>query len=67
MMWNFLVGVLLTDASIVLFDGHPDLRTLWDLAERTGGMSCFGTSAAFIAACMKASVLSRLTLRADPN
>ncbi|MDE3132801.1 MAG: AMP-binding protein, partial [Acidobacteriota bacterium] len=28
MMWNFLVGVLLTDASIVLFDGnpgHPDL------------------------------------------
>ena len=23
MMWNFLVGVLLTDASIVLFDGNP--------------------------------------------
>ena len=35
MMWNFLVGVLLTDASIVLFDGnpgYPDLGTLWDLA-----------------------------------
>ncbi len=30
MMWNFLVGVLLTDASIVLFDGnpgYPDLGT----------------------------------------
>ncbi len=37
MMWNFLVGVLLTDASIVLFDGnpgYPDLGTLWDLAAR---------------------------------
>jgi acetoacetyl-CoA synthetase len=58
MMWNFLVGVLLTDASIVLFDGnpgHPDLGTLWDLAARTG-MTCFGTSAAFIASCMKSEV-----------
>jgi acetoacetyl-CoA synthetase len=58
MMWNFLVGVLLTDASIVLFDGnpgYPDLGRLWDLAEQTR-MSCFGTSAAFIASCMKAGV-----------
>ncbi len=58
MMWNFLVGVLLTDASIVLFDGnpgHPDLGVLWDLAQRTG-MTCFGTSAAFIGSCMKAGV-----------
>ena len=23
MMWNFLVGVLLTPASIVLYDGNP--------------------------------------------
>jgi acetoacetyl-CoA synthetase len=59
MMWNFLVGVLLSDAAIVLFDGHPgypDLGTLWDLAERTQ-MTCFGTSAAFIASCMKAGVV----------
>jgi acetoacetyl-CoA synthetase len=58
MMWNFLVGVLLTDASIVLFDGHPghpDLGVLWDLAQ-DAGVTCFGTSAAFIAACMKAGV-----------
>ena len=58
MMWNFLVGVLLTEASVVLFDGnpgHPDLNTLWDLAERTR-MTCFGTSAAFIAGCIKAGV-----------
>ncbi|MBV9605242.1 MAG: acetoacetate--CoA ligase [Solirubrobacterales bacterium] len=58
MMWNFLVGVLLSDASIVLFDGnpgHPDLGTLWDLAQNTE-MTCFGTSPAFISACMKAEV-----------
>jgi acetoacetyl-CoA synthetase len=58
MMWNFLVGILLTEASIVLFDGnpgHPDMNTLWSLAARTR-MNCFGTSAAFIGACMKAGV-----------
>ena len=58
MMWNFLVGVLLTDAEIVLYDGspgHPDLGVLWDLAERTG-MTCFGTSAAYLASCMKDGV-----------
>ncbi len=58
MMWNFLIGALLTDASIVLYDGnpaYPDMGVLWDLAERTG-MTCFGTSAAYIAACMKDGV-----------
>ena len=42
MMWNFLVGCLLPDAAIVLYDGspgHPDLGALWELAERTG-MTC---------------------------
>jgi acetoacetyl-CoA synthetase len=61
MMWNFLIGVLLTDASIVLFDGnpgYPSLATLWDLAE-AAGITCFGTSAAFIASCMKESVVPR--------
>jgi acetoacetyl-CoA synthetase len=52
MMWNFLVGVLLTDASIVLYDGNPAGEVLWDLAQETG-MTLFGTSAAFIAASMK--------------
>ena len=55
MMWNFLVSVLLTPASIVLYDGspgHPGMERLWDLAERTE-MTCFGTSASYIAACMK--------------
>jgi acetoacetyl-CoA synthetase len=58
MMWNFLVGVLLTPASIVLYDGnpgHPTLDTLWDLAE-DAGITTFGTSASYIASCMKAEV-----------
>ena len=63
MMWNFIVGVLLSEASIVLFDGnpgYPNMGRLWDLASDTG-MTCFGTSAAFIAGCMK----DGLTLRCE--
>jgi acetoacetyl-CoA synthetase len=58
MMWNFLVGVLLSDAAIVLYDGSPALRrmsVLWDVAADTG-MTCFGTSAAYVGACMKTGV-----------
>ncbi|MGB6425525.1 MAG: acetoacetate--CoA ligase [Solirubrobacterales bacterium] len=58
MMWNFLVGVLLTRASIVLFDGnpgHPGLERLWDLAAEAG-ITTFGTSAAFLSSCMKEGV-----------
>ena len=52
MMWNFLVGVLLTDASVVLYDGNPAGDVLWDLAA-DAGITTFGTSASFIAAAMK--------------
>jgi acetoacetyl-CoA synthetase len=58
MMWNFLVGGLLTDATILLYDGNPatpSLDRLWDFASQTG-MTCFGTSAAYISACMKSGV-----------
>jgi len=58
MMWNFIVSGLLTEAAIVLYDGnpgHPDMDVLWDLAERAG-ITMFGTSAAYIGACMKAEV-----------
>jgi acetoacetyl-CoA synthetase len=55
MMWNFLIGVLLTDSSIVLYDGNPAGEVLWDLAEETG-MTVFGTSAAFIAAAMNEGI-----------
>jgi acetoacetyl-CoA synthetase len=59
MMWNFLVSGLLTRAAIVLYDGnpgHPDMSVLWDLAARAG-VTMFGTSASYIAACMKAGVV----------
>jgi acetoacetyl-CoA synthetase len=58
MMWNFLVSGLLTRAAIVLYDGnpgHPDMSVLWDLAARAG-VTMFGTSASYIAACMKAGI-----------
>ncbi|MGH2859668.1 MAG: acetoacetate--CoA ligase [Solirubrobacteraceae bacterium] len=58
MMWNFLVGGLLTDAAIVLFDGnpgHPSLDALWDLAQEAQ-ITTFGTSPAYIGACMKAEI-----------
>ncbi|MFD6096304.1 acetoacetate--CoA ligase [Nocardiopsis flavescens] len=61
MMWNFLVSVLLTPASIVLYDGSPaapDLGALWDLADEAG-VTVFGTSAGFLASCMKDGVHPR--------
>jgi acetoacetyl-CoA synthetase len=53
MMWNFLVGGLLSGAAIVLYDGQPDPQGLWDFAEEAG-VTCFGTSAGFIGASIKA-------------
>ncbi len=58
MMWNFLVGCLLSDAAIVLYDGspaHPDLNVLWQLAERAG-ITCMGVSPGLLASCEKAGV-----------
>jgi acetoacetyl-CoA synthetase len=58
MMWNFVVSALTSDASVVLYDGNPgtpDLGVLWDLAAEAG-VTCFGTSAAFIANCQKAGI-----------
>jgi acetoacetyl-CoA synthetase len=58
MMWNFIVSGLLTEAAIVLYDGnpgYPDLGALWDLTE-AARVTTFGTSAAYVSACMKAGV-----------
>ena len=55
MMWNFLVGGLATDASIVLYDGNPgtpELGVLWSLAEQAG-VTVFGGGAAYFGACAK--------------
>ncbi|MEP6694615.1 MAG: acetoacetate--CoA ligase, partial [Chloroflexota bacterium] len=58
MMWNYMLGVLPLGGTAVLFDGspaHPDMETLWRFAADVG-VTYFGTSAAFVQACMKASV-----------
>jgi acetoacetyl-CoA synthetase len=58
MMWNFLVGCLLSDAAIVLYDGspgHPDLGVLWELAERAR-ITCMGVSAGLLSSCEKAGI-----------
>src|SRR5205807_6413900 len=58
MMWNFLVGCLLADAAIVMYDGspvQPDQLALWRLAEQTG-MTCFGTSAGYLPSCAQAGI-----------
>lgn len=61
MMWNWLVSGLAVGSTVVLFDGspfHPDGNVLWDLADEVG-ISVFGTSAKWIAACDKAGIKPR--------
>jgi acetoacetyl-CoA synthetase len=61
MMWNFLIGGLLVGSTIVLYDGnpgHPDLETLWRLAERHR-ITYLGVSAPFVHACLKAGLRPR--------
>ena len=58
MMWNYTVGALFSGCSAVLYDGspaYPDMNALWKLTEQAG-ITYFGTSAAFISACMKAGI-----------
>ncbi|WP_057914956.1 acetoacetate--CoA ligase [Peribacillus muralis] len=58
MMWNLLMGGLLNEATIVLYDGSPSFpnsEVLWELAEDSG-MTFFGTSAPFLTNSMKLGV-----------
>ncbi|TWG93466.1 acetoacetyl-CoA synthetase [Nocardioides sp. J9] len=58
MMWNFVVGALLTGASVVVYDGspaHPAPDALWALAARHG-VTVAGMSPGYVAACQKAGV-----------
>ncbi|MEC9484119.1 MAG: acetoacetate--CoA ligase, partial [Halomonas sp.] len=55
MMWNWLASGLASGATLILFDGSPfspSPDVLWTLAEREG-ITVFGTSAKYIAACEK--------------
>jgi acetoacetyl-CoA synthetase len=58
MMWNLLIGGLLVGSTVLLYDGspaYPDIGTLWKFAQDSG-MTFFGTSAGYIASCMKAAI-----------
>ncbi len=58
MMWNYLVGALLLDSTIVLYEGDPffpDGHALWDLADETG-LTFLGASAAFVGASMRGGI-----------
>lgn len=53
MMWNWLVSSLAIGATVVLYDGspfYPDPFAMWRMAEELG-ITVFGASARFIAAC----------------
>ncbi|MDF5751120.1 acetoacetate--CoA ligase [Spongiactinospora sp. TRM90649] len=55
MMWNYLVGGLLTGATVVLYDGsaaHPGVDALWKVAAEEG-VTYFGTGAPYIMASLK--------------
>ncbi|MGV3489136.1 MAG: acetoacetate--CoA ligase [Tuberibacillus sp.] len=61
MMWNFLVGGLLTGAAIILYDGsptYPDNRGLWQLVQDTK-LTVFGTSAGYLTSCMKDGMIPK--------
>ena len=58
MMWNWLVTVLASGATLLLYDGspfHPTGNVLFDFADEQG-MTLFGTSAKFIDAVSKAGL-----------
>jgi acetoacetyl-CoA synthetase len=58
MMWNLLLGGLLIGTTILLYDGspaYPDMDTLWKFAQDSRA-TLFGTSAGYIASCMKAEI-----------
>ena len=58
MMWNYLLGSMLTGSTAVLYNGspgYPSLDRLWSLAERSR-ITYMGLSPAFLTACIKAGL-----------
>ncbi|MHB0775567.1 acetoacetate--CoA ligase [Halomonas sp. WWR20] len=61
MMWNWMVSGLASGATLFLFDGSPFAprpEVLWDMADQDG-ITVFGTSAKYIAACEKEGLKPR--------
>ncbi|MEU0516951.1 acetoacetate--CoA ligase [Streptosporangium sp. NPDC006007] len=58
MMWNYLVGGLLTGSAVLLYDGaatYPETDALWRLAAEEE-VTYFGTGAPYLVASMKAGL-----------
>tara|TARA_B100002003_G_scaffold12373_2_gene10626 strand:+ start:2220 stop:4196 length:1977 start_codon:yes stop_codon:yes gene_type:complete len=58
MMWNYLIGALFAKATLVIYNGspaYPNANAQFELAEKAG-VTYFGTSAAFISACLNAGI-----------
>jgi acetoacetyl-CoA synthetase len=58
MMWNYLVGALLSRATILVYDGspaYPNMNAIFEFLQESGA-TYFGTSAAFVSACMNADI-----------
>ena len=67
MMWNWLVTVLASRATVLLYDGspfHPDGGTLFTFADESR-MTLFGTSAKYIDAAAKSGLRPRETHSLD--
>lgn len=67
MMWNWLVTMLASGATIILYDGspfHPDRDVLWDLADAERA-TLFGVSAKYLDAQAKAGAAPGETHRLD--
>ncbi len=67
MMWNWLVSVLATQATLLLYDGspfYPDGNVLFDFADAEG-TTLFGTSAKYIDALNKAGLEPARTHKLD--
>ncbi len=63
MMWNWLIGGLAAEATLLLYDGspfHPDGNVLFDLADAER-MTLFGTSAKYLDAVNKAGLVPMRT------
>jgi acetoacetyl-CoA synthetase len=57
-MWNIVIGGLLSGTTVVCYDGNPAYPTLdhlWDMAEQEG-ITYFGTSAAFLHTCLREGI-----------
>ena len=60
-MWNLVVGTLLSGATIAMYDGnvaYPDMWTIWDFADRAQ-LTFLGVSAAYVIAGMDAGIIPR--------